>query len=126
MSAFLTVLDAHLADDNAADGRGIWILDQALVYQSDVARCTIAVPAGFVTDFASVPRVPIAFLLAGDTASKPACVHDYLYATGALPRDVADAVLREAALIDGVPSWRAAILWAGVRAFGASHFKDVA
>lgn len=40
------------------------------------------IPAGFVTDLASVPRIPIAFLCLGGRGKKAAVVHDWLYATG--------------------------------------------
>jgi len=109
--------------NNTDDGQ--WILFDPLVYQSDVAKMTITVPAGFQTDLASVPRLPIVFLLTGDTSNEAAVVHDYLYSSGLLPRDVADAVLREASEITGVPAWRRWIMWAGVRVGGASHFAPV-
>lgn len=119
---FLTPLDVELVNDIENDGRGEWVLKSALVYSSDVASTTIIVPAGFKTDFASVPRVPIAFVLAGDTAHDAAVVHDYLYSAGALPREVADAVLLEAMAVSGVPSWRRYAMYWAVRAFGGSHY----
>ncbi len=36
-------------------------------------------------------------------------------------RATADALLREAALAEGVPAWRVALIYSGVRLFGASH-----
>lgn len=122
MSRFLTDLDARLIDPSANEGRGEWQLDAPLVYLSDLAG-TLTVPAGFKTDFASVPRVPIAFLLCGDTASRAAALHDWLYTKPhQLDRATADRVLQEAAIADGVPKWRAWMLWAGVRIGGASHW----
>jgi hypothetical protein len=76
----------------------------------------ISIPAGFDTDFASVPRVPIIFWLTGDTSRKAAVVHDWLYRTQTVSRHVADAVLFEAS--DNEPLWRRVVMWAGVRAFG--------
>lgn len=120
MSAFLTSLDLRDADDKD-DGQ--WILAAPLVYQSDVAMQTFTVPAGFRTDLASVPRLPVIYLLTGDTSSKAAVVHDWLYTTKIVPRDVADAVLREASAVTGVPAWRRGLMFYGVRAFGWSHWK---
>lgn len=119
MSKFLTkcVLQADDVDD------GKWTVTAPLVYQSDVAKQTFTVPAGFVTDLASVPRLPVVYLLAGDTSSEAAVVHDYLYSTRCVPRDVADAVLREASAVTGVPAWRRFMMWAGVRIGGASHYN---
>jgi Protein of unknown function (DUF1353) len=124
VSRFLTNLDVEMTSDTANEGRGEWVLTQALQYQSDLMGAIYTVPIGFATDFASVPRVPIAFLLAGDTASRPAALHDWLY-TYPHPvalRSQADALLKEAAKADGVPAWRAWLLWAGVRLGGDSHW----
>lgn len=122
MSNFLTSLDVVLVDYNAASGRGLWELQSPLIYNSQIADLVITVPTGFKTDFASVPRVPIAFLLLGDSASAPAALHDFLYSTGILSRTLSDAVFREAALATGVPLWRANLLWAGVRLWGGGRY----
>ena len=129
MSRFLTALRVAEVSDVADEGRGLWELIAPLIYESDLTGDVYHVPVGFRTDFASVPRVPIAFLLCGDTASKPACLHDALYTadpvTGKHPvpdRSTADALLKEAALVDGVPRWRVWLLWVGVRLGGASHW----
>ena len=42
----------------------------------------------------------------------------------AVDRETADAVLREASAVTGVPAWRRAIMWAAVRAFGGSHWDE--
>jgi hypothetical protein len=119
MSAFLTALELRDADDKD-DGQ--WILAAPLVYQSDVAGLTFTVPAGFQTDLASVPRLPIVYMLTGDTSSKAAVVHDFLYTSKLVARSVADAVLREASAVTLVPAWRRALMYWGVRAFGWSHW----
>lgn len=123
MSCFKTRLDVELIDDRSADGRGLWRLVAPLVYVSDLAG-VITVPADFVTDFASVPRLPLMFLLAGDTSHEAAVVHDYLYSTHIVDRATADAVLREASAVIGVPAWRRWLMWAGVRigGGGAAHW----
>lgn len=76
MSKFLTHLEGRWEDD---DERFVILKD--LVYQSDLLGATIRVPAGFVTDFASVPRVPVAYWLFGDRAHHESVVHDFLYQT---------------------------------------------
>lgn len=120
MSAFLTRCVLAIAD-NYDDGQ--WVLVEPLVYQSDVAGRVITVPAGFQTDLASVPRLPVVYLLAGDCAREAAVVHDYLYCTHIVERATADAILREASAVTGVPAWRAALMYAGVRLGGASHWS---
>ena len=102
---------------------GKWKLTAPLIYSSDVAKETFVVPAGFRTDLASVPRLPIVFLLTGATSDEAAVVHDYLYGAGQVSRAMADAVLREASMVTKVPGWRRWMMWAAVRVFGGSHWK---
>ena len=53
--------------------------DRSVVVLSPMLKDTITVPTGFLTDFASVPRMPFVFLLFGDVAHEAAVIHDYLY-----------------------------------------------
>lgn len=123
MSKFLSELEVELVDANGgASCGGTWRLTEPLLYQSHIAWQTFTVPVGFVTDFNSTPRLPIIFLLAGDTAVEPATLHDFLYTNHSVTRAMADAVLREASIATGVPAWRAWALWIGVRLGGASHW----
>jgi hypothetical protein len=120
MSRFITRLILGAADERD-DGK--WIVMQDLVYQSDVAGMTFTVPAGFATDLASVPRLPVVYLLTGGKANSAAVIHDWIYTNKMVPRAVADAVLREASAVTWVPRWCRDLMWAGVRAFGWSHWK---
>lgn len=125
MSKFIGHLDVRLVDDSAAQGRGLWELLEPLVYQSDVAGRVFTVPAGFRTDFESVPRIPVAFMLLGDRFSRAAAVHDALY-SGMFPgvtREMADQVLREAIRVTGGNEFEAESVYLGVRAGGAPHWK---
>jgi hypothetical protein len=122
MGYFATELKVEPA--SAFDGQEWRLLDK-LIFVSDVAG-RIVVPAGFVTNFASVPRIPLVYELCGNTSAKAATVHDYLYTTHAVPRDVADAVLREASAATDVPAWRRVVMWAGVRAFGWRNWGTAA
>lgn len=124
MGKFTTELEARLKDDDM-----VWIIDSALVFVSDVLGLII-VPTGFETDFASVPRVPIAYTLFGDRAHREAVVHDYLYRIDAKPgvsRKEADEAFLEAMECRG-KGWfvRYAMYW-GVRLGGGSsyHVKKV-
>lgn len=91
---------------------------------------TITVPAGFETDFASIPfGVRNLFPPLGLWA-RPAILHDYLYATGGkgpgvsrwepYTRKEADDIFREAMKVVGVPAWRRAIMYRAVRLGGGS------
>ena len=111
MAKFLTELKVECMTDER------WRLVEALAYESDIAGI-ITVPAGFETDFASVPRIPIAYFLVGDIAHKAATVHDYLYRAGKVSRKVADNVFLEAMKISGVWAWRRYPMFWAVRLFG--------
>jgi len=123
MSGFMSRLAATNLDPDFAGGRGLWELVEPLVYESDVAAMTITVPIGFQTDFASVLRLPVIYLLFGDKAHAPATVHDYLYGADLVPRKIADAVFAEAMQVgtklSGLERW---MMWAAVRALGGSHY----
>jgi hypothetical protein len=121
VSAFADPLAVEILDAER-DGRVTARLLRGFGYRAS-GGAEIAVPAGFVTDFASVPwgfwnlEPPL-----GD-AGKAAVVHDYLYATkgldGRYSRAQADAIFRQALGALGVPLWKRALLWAAVRIGGA-------
>ena len=118
MSRFITPLIVKEVEDISHNGGGTWELQATLVYQSDVAGGTITVPIGFVTDFASVPRLPVLYTLLGNMAHRAAVVHDWLYTSHEYSRDIADAVLKEASQLNGMSSLGGWLLWAGVRVGG--------
>lgn len=118
MSQFLSKLILEAADE---DG-GKWRVVAPFYYDSDAAKRVITVPAGFLTDLASTPRIPLVYEACGNIATKAAALHDYLYTSGRESRAVADAVLREAAALAGVSWWQRWAMWAGVRLGGASHY----
>jgi hypothetical protein len=145
MSRFLSRLQVEEMDeDGSADQRGSWRLLSPLAYQSDILGRTVTVPAGFITDFASTPRIPVIYELAGNVRHKAAVIHDNLYTVQSCDRETADAVLREAiavidtleiikAMADGAGEieldalttfyWiRRNTMFAGVRIGGASHW----
>lgn len=124
MSQFITTLDVRkLARDPSSDKRGTWKLLTPLVYHSDMLGETVAVPFGFVTDFASVPRIPIAHLLAANCGHEAAVLHDWAYTTHFITRAQADALFHEALLVGGEPKWRAWLMWAGVRIGGSGPYE---
>jgi hypothetical protein len=120
MSKFLSELEASLLDDDK-----VWVLDKALVYQSDLLNCTLTVPEGFQTDFASVPRVPFAYMFFGDKAHREAVLHDYLYRKDSVPVatfDQANNVFFEAMTLRGKPTWVRYLMYWGVCLGGCSSY----
>ena len=98
------------------------ILLAPLVYYSALLADLVIVPAGFVTDYASVPRAPLTYWLFGGVGDEAAVVHDFLYEKGLVPRNVADEVYAEALAACAVPAWRRGPMWAAVRLFGAGRY----
>ena len=123
MSRFITRprLEAAIDTDD-----GKWILIQPLAYQSDGAGTTFVVPPDFQTDLASVPRLPFIYATFAGHAVAAAVLHDWLYTARPVPREMADAVFREAAGVQGVSGWRAWAMWIGVRAGGGAYWRDQA
>ncbi len=116
---FFTELDARLT------GRREWELLSPLGYRSDLLDCTILVPTGFQTDFASVPRIPVIFTLWGDRAHREAVIHDYLYRMDSEPvvsRKEADRVFLEAMKARGKPRYISQAMYRGVRVGGWAAF----
>ena len=113
MSKFLTSLELKQESEDD-DERTEWSLLSDLVYESDLLGKTVTVPRGFRTDLASVPRLPLAYWVAGGTGNRAAVVHDYLVRTFHLDRPLADSVFKEALLASGVEAWRAELMYVAV------------
>lgn len=129
-AAFLTPLNADILDDVNV------MLTADFVFYSALLGEEIRAPRGFISDLASVPRVPGAYWLVGGRAKWEAVIHDYLYRVLKRGRRVADNVFLEAMAtlrktkIDGVdtewkqPRWVRSLMWAGVRSFGWLSYPD--
>lgn len=127
MSAFLDFLDVRLVDWRA--GRPVWWTLAVLRYLSDLlGGRIILIPAEFVTDLASVPRLPIIWLATGGRGPRPSIPHDFAYQFGfwfledgtrlTVDKPLVDAVFWESLLADpisGAGRVRAWEMWAGVR-----------
>lgn len=113
----LTPLDCRFLDDHGV--RPQWTLLAPLEYYSALLDERLSVPAGFVTDFASVPRVAFAYMMYGGHASWEAAIHDYLYRMRLdLSKGVCDKVFLEAMESDGEPRARRWAMYCTVKLFG--------
>ncbi len=117
--AFLLPLDVTPLDDGIN-----WRVDTAFDYESVALHTILTIPVGFVTDFASTPRLLWPVLPPAGRWGKPSVLHDFLYRTnGIATRAQADRVFLEAMTVLGI-GWRTrSIMYAGVRVFGASSYK---
>ena len=100
-----------------------WRLMWDVIIQLESGRRFI-IPAGFVTDFASVPRCFWFILPPMGRYGKAALLHDWLYYTKYLPRSEADRVFLEVMLMMGVRSWKAYVMYSAVRLFGWIKWKS--
>lgn len=95
-----------------------WRLTEPLMYHSELLGKTVVVPGDFVTDFASVPRLPFAYLMTGGKANAASVVHDWLYSSHMFDRATSDAVFKEAIEAEGHGWITANLMWLGVRIGG--------
>jgi hypothetical protein len=100
------------------------MLTKALVYSIGRSSDVVIVPAGFVTDFASVPQFFWSVLSPHDRYSKAAIVHDYLYWTQACTREQADNLLDIAMTESNVSFWKQCSIYEGVHFRGERAWRQ--
>lgn len=132
-----------LADDKGPltrDGRSLWILQRPLSFRAGNEGHVITVPAGFITDLASIPR-PVWSLFPPDGPwAKAVVVHDFLYETrgtgvwrgqGGVGRGTpysrreADGILLEAMADQGIGWFARHVMWTAVRLGGGRSWKNL-
>lgn len=118
MPKFITELDIRDIDGTK------WKVLSPLIYEteSDVfgqgGASHLCVPAGFITDFASIPRAFWRILPPSGKYNKAAVVHDYLYSTQMVTQEIADLIFHEAMGVLAVPSWKRWTMYRALRMFG--------
>ncbi|PKN19154.1 MAG: hypothetical protein CVU71_08895 [Deltaproteobacteria bacterium HGW-Deltaproteobacteria-6] len=95
-----------------------WILVRNLEYSIGNSGVKISVPKGFVTDFASVPRILWPILSPYENYSRAAIVHDYLYWTQKCTRKQADNIFLMAMKESSVSKRKCYTVYQGVRKGG--------
>ena len=101
---------------------GEWVLCCDVVYTAlDGTRYPI--PAGFVTDFASIPRPAQAVYAVDDETRCPALLHDWLYCVQLTSRAEADALFLEALVRAGVRWSKRRLIHGAVRAGGWMYWN---
>lgn len=118
MAKFVTSLVCMNLDDV------YWLLYSPLIYESEIVG-RIEVPKGFITDLASVPKVPLVYEVWGNKAHHEAVIHDYLYRTDSVPQvtfDQANEVFLEAMGVRGKPWYIKYPMYWGVCLGGSQYF----
>ena len=106
--------DGKIVVEEISDDR--WELTEPVTYAGNTE--TFVVPAGFQTDFASVPRIFVWLLPRYGKYTKAAILHDWLCARvreATFDRADADGLFRRSMRELGVPFVRRWLMWAAVR-----------
>jgi hypothetical protein len=90
-----------------------WLLTSPLIYKIGRTGQEIIVPAGFVTDLASVPRQFCQLLPSTDKYLR-AIVHDFLYWDQTCSKSAADKTLLAGMIESRVPKWKQVVVFRGV------------
>jgi hypothetical protein len=112
-------LNGPLEVEILENGRSARVLSD-YVCMSD--REIIKVPANFLTDFASTPRIFWSIWPPIGTYTDAAVVHDYLYSEARYPREMCDRLFLYLMLAGKTNKFSARIIYRTVRIFGASHY----
>lgn len=90
----------------------------------DVKLPKISVPIGFVTDFASIPRLFWSLLRPDGNYAYAAVIHDFLYWTQLTTRENSDMIFKLAMGDFKIPKTEADAIYAAVRAGGGKAWSD--
>ena len=111
-------------------GNRLWVVREpfsvSIKYDNAAPAFDCIIPAGFITDGASVPRI---FWSVCPPMSGPfgeaAVVHDFLYSAlgPEVSKEFADDVLIEIGRSNGASIVECTLVYLAVRIFGFSHFK---
>ncbi|MDD3468235.1 MAG: DUF1353 domain-containing protein [Campylobacterales bacterium] len=84
----------------------------------------ISVPIGFITDFASIPRLFWSIMPPDGIYAKAAVIHDYLYDNALRTKKEADNIFYEAMGVLNVPKWQRCTMYIAVKFFGRGNYKE--
>ena len=105
-------------------GKTEWLIHEPFRYELADKSCVITVPAGFVTDLTSVPRILFTIFPRDGKYLEAAIIHDYLYSVqkdcdgNSISRKFADKVFLEAMKSLNVRWTRRRAIYVGVRTGG--------
>jgi hypothetical protein len=107
-------------DAGMKNGRRHWKLAEPFRFQG--TRC-INVPVGFITDFASVPRIFWNLFSPTGSYMRAAVVHDFLFHSKILTRRESDLVFLEAMKAAGVGLLTRSFVYGAVRVGGWAAWR---
>ncbi|EAQ5940000.1 DUF1353 domain-containing protein [Salmonella enterica] len=92
-------------------------------YLSDDNSDVIEVPAGFVTDLATIPRIFWTILPPDGKYAKAAIIHDYLYDNALRTKKEADLIFLDGMTVLGVLRLKRKVMYWAVRVFGRGMYR---
>ena len=118
MSTFTTPLEFELI------GVSLYRLTQPFEYHVGAigSGIVISVPAGFVTDLATIPNLLWVVFPPDGAYAKAAVIHDFMYQDGRYSRAWADEIFNEAMRVIGVGHITRFVIYSAVRTFGWRYF----
>lgn len=118
MSKFTTPAVLEMLDDyrwRLAEPFEFWLTDNPV----DIIR----VPAGYITDLASVPRILWSVFPPHGRYAKAAIIHDWLYDNALRTKAEADRIFLDAMTVLQVPRWRREVMYMAVSVFGRGNYS---
>lgn len=97
----------------------VWVLNE------DMKLRNLTVPAGFMTDFASIPRV-FRSLFSSSSApwQRAAVLHDYMYSSTTFSRKYCDRSYLYQSRMDGTSEFASTTQYVALRLFGWLAFRS--
>ena len=94
------------------------ILDGKWELLEDWSILEHVIPAGFVSDLDSIPRIPVIHAMFKGRTRIAALYHDYLYATGVVDRRTADRLFYDVMKAEGVLERHRKVIYRVIRIAG--------
>jgi hypothetical protein len=129
--------DSYLDTREIADGVWELLQDFTVFIHTEEQTFEVIIGKGFVTDYASVPRIPFAYMLYGGIGNYAAVLHDALYSNSSLvkvcdfdtqmrfhpDREFCDEAFLAGLEARGISSWKAKPMYWAVRWKGEKYYQ---
>ncbi|ECO0849866.1 DUF1353 domain-containing protein [Salmonella enterica subsp. enterica serovar Newport] len=101
-----------------------WRVYEPFAFYLSEDNCdVIEVPAGFITDLATIPRIFWSLMPPDGRYAKAAIIHDYLYDNALRTKKEADLIFLDGMAVLGVPKWKRIVMYLAVRIFGRGNYS---
>jgi hypothetical protein len=129
--------DSYLDTREVADGVWELLQDFTVFIHTDDQTFEVIIGKGFVTDYASVPRIPFAYMLYGGIGNYAAVLHDALYSNSSLvkvcdfdtqmrfhpDREFCDDAFQAGLEARGISAWKSKPMYWAVRWQGDKYYQ---